>query len=71
MPNGRRQPAGSPLEVNKRPVPLFLLQAERGTFEKFFEIAVDSVVKDVPRLIRPGTNSLLDRRSAGIGTITQ
>ena len=58
MPNGGRQPASNSLKVDKRPVPLFLLQAERGTFENRFEIAVGPILKDVPRFIRPGTDGL-------------
>ena len=57
MPDGIRQPAGNPLKVDKRPVPLFFLQAEGGTFENRFEIAVDRALENVSRFIRPGTDA--------------
>src|ERR1700694_3182655 len=57
MPHGARQPAGDSLKIDKRPVPLFLLQAEGGTFENRFEIAVDRALEAVPRFSRPGTDA--------------
>ena len=33
MPDSARQPTGNSLKIDKRPVPLFLLQAEGGTCE--------------------------------------
>ncbi len=57
MPNGARQLADNSLKIDKRPVPLFLLQAQSGTFENRFEIAVDRALEAVPRFSRPGTDA--------------
>src|SRR5665213_1178380 len=57
MPDGARQLADNSLKIDERPVPLFLLQAEGGTFENRFEIAVDGALEDVPRFSRPGSDA--------------